>query len=643
MKRVNTFGKRAIALLLVVFMLVGQLPVGVVAEGPEGENPPAAVPETGKEFKLVVTRTAVPAPAAEGEEPAPGEGEGEGEGEEEQIPTYTYNAVVYYDGIQLTGDQLTESTHYWGTENVVPADDGASLTTEATEMKYTVQYRGRELSADIAQDGTVEKVWSASCGVISAVAGVPYDFSGVKPVADAENGSSVLTDGTWEFAADSSVIDANNIPTKAGEGLSAGQYLLKFEDTVEYVVPVTANISILTPADPTVAVSGEGYADGAWYTGAGPLTAAVTFNYSAKVESQYLPKLNLNGTPVEVTWAEPVQSEGEPAIFSYEGTYEMTKLTNAKHTLTFGDASCTVLVDNAAPSFVASGYKQGNGAVISVSNIESVSGIKEWTPADPVDGKILIENYDPEKGIVIGATAYNGLYYEVSPEIDDYVYANWSHTFTADDIVPTADGKVWLKKGVTGTVTVSLENPGDLISSGVQLSNGAVLNAENNYTQTVTITDDAEPITISGADKYGREILWAAAPVAYRYDKEAPVVNFVDTTAEPNVVGDVKYYNAPVEYKITISDNLEMGTASVQADGININGNNGVYTITVNNGEKLEKIEVAATDASGNTATETYEIKAVVDTDKPVVTIELSENIEKLLTVNEDAYIIDSH
>lgn len=652
MKNINKHGKRLLALLLAVVLVVGQIPVGVDAED---TTVPSAEQNTVANTELKVTLTREPVQEAESDDP-----ETEEDGSSTPAVFYRYTVKV----TEKVTEDVTELDPGKYTLTWPEADEDFDATeTVVTDLAATVTYNGKVITvkydeAKADENNSVSATWVASANMLKKelIVGETYTKNDVFSAPEA-----AFADGySWVLVPTEYVTDEGVKVDTVENGVKIASYQLQQNDSdvvvhsVDYIVNV-----VYAPVT-----------DVKFYIGETEITEAETEWYN---EEQTLTIKATADSAYEASQLAPVTvSVGEEKLFGdgwekggEENLWIETVTLNSTRTITVGEKAVTLKIDTAAPSVSAMAYRYDDSSIYVDFNVDpSESGLQSVVIMDGstvlatiTDRSTGIKLETDSNSVQIQATSVAGKTCDPVPvSVSDKLVAKIDPV--SGTVIETVGSNVVLKKGETHTITLSISgasndpsdklylNPANIEVTGASVAAEDWSYKDGKYQAVVTVEEDLSNLSIKATDSSAmRRVASASDFNNYVFDTDAPTID-VSVAQPTKTVDGVAYYDAEeVTYTVEIKDNyLTIGEYTIKytVDGKvkTISPNEGELpkkpvTFTVSKGQTLTNITVDAVDGAGNAA-DTYDsgdITVIVDNTKPVITGKVTQgDVSKFYT-----------
>lgn len=622
MKTINQFGRRLLALLLAVVMVVGQVPFGASAAD-ETEEPAVAAAQQ-EELRVLVTRNEKASDATEATDAS--EETDASEDPSEVVTKYAYTLSVQTgDGTNWTDLAVDAYTADWGTV-VDPSD------TEEANAICAVTYKGRTLKVGAGADYTV---WEVSSDFPAAIT-VADEHSVSEPTL--AEGSELAADARWALNGGVAFNNDGKVTGTAadiGSVITAAVYDLMFEDEVVYTVTYTTTVQAAT--FDTVGLydqAGNEVDTSAWYG------ADQTVTIKAAADSKYSDIAMFGAAGNGFIFGSTVDNT------SY-WVKEVT-LTMAEPSVKVGDTELALNIDTAKPAISNYGaYRTSDENIWVYFDVSAASGIEQVEIFDASGAKLETLEEAGITGVEIATTTG-----EVTIKATNKVGNDASVTAAVSEKLSVSIGDVTgtkydssvantvvLANGEKHTIDITISGASNVETDKLYLnpSNISVTDANGNnvdvtwtydgaYKATVAVDSDLNGLKVSATDKQSRSAS-DTDTTTYVYDTKGPEI-VVAVAAPTKTVNGVNYYKAEeVTYAVTVSDDyLTQGSYTIKyvVNGVEqtINGTSvsDTATFTVEDGQKLTSISVTATDAAGNPAQPYSDnTTVIVDNTAPVI------------------------
>lgn len=622
MKKASKIWQRVMALALVLMMVLSYMPTGVVAEGENaGTNP---VVEVSK-FSATLIRTLVQAEVT-------------GENDEVITPAlYTYQVIA-----GLGGEDVSDKVQikwYVGADTTVEAV-GAENTVE-TVMTAVVMYDGLELkvSNGTAEADEMGAVWGIADWNEAMSVGIPVAVQLDSVSMNANSGGKVAV---------SSEVNEEYVDHISAEGVLipkkiSSQNVEIFRQTVktESGVVVAENVAMSTISWPelngTFTIGEKSYsADESteWYTESQKVQVQISNDelYSAN----YLPKLIIGGVEQANVWTADTANAN---VWTTEATVDSAAV------ISVGSERLTVNIDGETPQIINEyAYKSGEKVIVCFEVAASASPISSVKVANEeqsvvADNKyqIELEGY-AEATVKVEVAKGNGMSADkeipvqnelaVSIKVEGAAYA------TAETIYYDADTTLVFTVVGAGTDRFAP-------SITVEGISGVELNAANNWTQEVTVSENYAAKTIKLSAKDTLRTAEYTLEQALEKDEVAPVIG-VPAALPASGATETVYVGSDTTYEFSITDNVHLKEYSVtySREGKEDVTQKNEMSIDLIDGDILTGIKVSAKDDTGNAAQYTWTGRVVVDTKAPEVSVAFDASVVKSIIEISNGYFI---
>lgn len=629
MKNIKGTGKRFLALLLAVVMLLGQAPVAIALDAPAAKD--AAVNE---EFSVKLTREEAKAPA---------------DGTEDPTVEYQYTAEVKYGAETVKEDVAFSWEDSEGNE--LPGTE-ATLTTADPKITVEAAYQGRTLRVAYAEeDEDHTESWAPTATWKDSNVYVGGTYSVNPPVVNEPSGLEegaawVRTGGKADEAGvfTAALADVN-------QQIDVAVYELQYKGETIYTHVDKAMVSYVPVGDVVFGIDGE-------------QVSGTTDMYI--VEKQVVVSASTDASVTDPAFLAPVFGNvwKEDTSKTEEGKKFWTASVQVKEStmITVGESSLTVLVDTTEISFGSStAFVSGDKIVAKLNYTADSTGVekilingKEYTEGF-TDTEFETElTYEGEiRELKVKVVTKSGKEKETTVMVQAALGVDIEVLNAAADIGGTVYCKAdtRLKFTVYGAAMGDYEPEVTIVGMGEDVE---VPSAKNNWTVVLPVPANeagiaAGTISMSAKDKLRPQ-------VTETFDKK------LDSDKSEPEIGmefpeEKTYLSSPKAYAIRFSDNT--GIASYEVT-YQIRGkeeqklHNALehapaseeVSLPLKDGDVLEKVTVNVTDATGRTAAAQWEGMVVVDTQAPVVSFSLDpEVIGQLFRVDGDgdayAYLLE--
>ncbi|MDP2536167.1 Ig-like domain-containing protein [Alteromonas stellipolaris] len=495
--------------------------------------------------------------------------------------------VVTIDGVDYTATNNGDGSWTLADDAVAALADGSyTATVTATDADGNVGSN----SGTVVIDTTPPAIPTVDAGNGTEITGTAEAGATVNVDVDGDGTPDFTViadgDGNWSITPDTPLADGVIVTVTATD--AAGNISNPASDTVDAAAPVVA-FNDLTTNDTTPALTGS--------VDDPTATVVVTIN-----GADYTATNNGDGTWTLADDAVAALAEG-----SYTGTVTATDPEG-----NVGTNTGTVVIDTTAPA--APTVEAGNGTEITGTaeagatvNVDvNGDGTPDFTVIADGDGNWSVTPDTPlADGVVVTATATDEAGNTSGPASD-----------TVDAVAPVVTINDITTNDTTPALTGTVDDP---TATVVVTIDGVDYTATNNGDGTWTLADDvvatlaegSYPTSVTATDDAGNTDTDTDTAII---DTTAPKVAINDLTTNdttPELTGTVNDPNAVVV--ITIDGNDY--TATNNGDGTWTLADDAVATLA----EGTYTVTVAATDAAGNTATNTGTV--VIDTTAPTVAI----------------------
>lgn len=634
MKNVNNLGKRFLALLIAVVMIVGLVPADITVAAEESAASVTLL-------TLAVTKTEVkgePKKDPETDDPVVDPETNEPVLEDS---TYDYSAAVTF-----LGNSAADAEILWKVDDGEYSKDTKVIGLgEQNVVTAKVTYKGLELEVKAEVEENTGAITASVGSVPEQTKYTQVKLNGVAPAYQPQG-------YIWKFEATSSSIDENKyVIANAAEEVTLGNYVLYDESDASvsgYSLAVTAKV-----VEPTFTVDYNGFDFDKWYTAPQNITVNATANaelMSGDIAVN-LPAVVKDGDGVTPAWTR----DGKTWSATIEGVSKIQVGSDAEQVLN---------IDAVKPDIsIVSSYVDNGKTTVNVQYTVGASGV----------ASAALINGEKEFAIAEKLTVTDGSSTTVQIVLDEVVEGELTATLingagapapssgstaivpamvvtgpTESTIVGEHNGVTYLPDGATLTYNVenatsfTVENPivdkADINVDGKQV----VLTLKS---VAVGTRADIGKINLTIKDDLGRTVINEGTK-AYAVDRHAPVIGETAITDG--------YKNQNQEYKFTVTDEY-MGVSgltltyvingtemTVAADEWKSNTNQTTfeYTLVVTDGQTLTKVELNAKDMSGNDSSKTWTPDVTVDTTKPQVTIKASENVKYFAKLGDEYFAV---
>ncbi|WP_417254224.1 Ig-like domain-containing protein [Celeribacter sp.] len=503
--------------------------------------------------------------------------------------TYTHDIAI---DLEASVSVDSDSAGGDGTVNLSEMNAGVTLTgTGEAGASVTVTVEGVERTTTVGEDGT----WS----VLYENGTLPEGTytTDVSAVSTDLAGNTTSATGAFEIDTETGVaIDAGHSGGDETINLSESQQAMNFTGTAEAgatVVVTLAGVSVTTVAD----ASGNwtaSYPAGTLSGGEYDTTLTAVSTDAAGNTDTTTSTVHVDTVAGNITLTTPI--EGDNVINAAEAS-DGVWITG---TATAGE---TVTVTLVGVSHTVTSTSSGTYSAFFAAS------------------EITAGEYDSTVTATLTDAAGNSTTVQAAVEIDTFV-SNFAETGVqggADGVVNAAEAQAGVALSGTvevgSTVTVTYQNQ----------SYSAAVDGAGNWSATIPATalpsgEGTSDVTISATDPAGNT---SSLTETITYDT---YVNELDLTADAG--GDMFLNLAEVNAGATLTGTVEAGsTVYVTLDGVRREAavaNDGTWTVTYEPGEISEgtydaDVLIEATDAAGNTRSETTTITVDTEINEPVV------------------------
>ena len=480
-----------------------------------------------------------------------------------------------------------------GTVNLSEMNAGVTLTgTGEAGASVTVTVKGVERTTTVGEDGT----WS----VLYENGTLPEGTytTDVSAVSTDLAGNTTSATGAFEIDTETGVaIDAGHSGGDETINLSESQQVMSFTGTAEAgatVVVTLAGVSVTTIAD----------ASGNW-TASYPAGTLSGGEYDTTLTAVSTDAAGNTDTTTSTVHVDTVA-----------GNITLTTPIEGDNVINAAEASDGVWISGTATA----------GETVTVT-LAGVSHTVNSTPSGTYSAffaasEITAGEYDSTVTATLTDAAGNSTTVQSAVEIDTFV-SNFAETGVqggADGVVNAAEAQAGVALSGTvevgSTVTVTYQNQSYL----------ATVDGAGNWSATIPATalpsgEGTADVTISAKDPAGNT---SSLTETITYDT---YVNELDLTADAG--GDMFLNLAEVNEGASLTGTVEAGsTVYVTLDGVRREAtvdDDGTWTVTYEPGEISEgtydaDVQIEATDAAGNTRSETTSITVDTEISEPLVT-----------------------
>lgn len=503
--------------------------------------------------------------------------------------TYTHDIAI---DLEASVSVDSDSAGGDGTVNLSEMNAGVTLTgTGEAGASVTVTVEGVERTTTVGEDGT----WS----VLYENGTLPEGTytTDVSAVSTDLAGNTTSATGAFEIDTETGVaIDAGHSGGDETINLSESQQAMNFTGTAEAgatVVVTLAGVSVTTVADES----------GSW-TASYPAGTLSGGEYDTTLTAVSTDAAGNTDTTTSTVHVDTVA-----------GNITLTTPIEGDNVINAAEASDGVLISGTATA----------GETVTVT-LAGVSHTVTSTPSGTYSAffaasEITAGEYDSTVTATLTDAAGNSTTVQSAVEIDTFV-SNFAETGVqggADGVVNAAEAQAGVALSGTvevgSTVTVTYQNQ----------SYSAAVDGAGNWSATIPATalpsgEGTADVTIFATDPAGNT---SSLTETITYDT---YVNELDLTADAG--GDMFLNLAEVNEGATLTGTVEAGsTVYVTLDGVRREAtvaDDGTWTVTYEPGEISEgtyeaDVLIEATDAAGNTRSETTSITVDTEINEPVI------------------------
>ena len=661
MKHIREFGRRFLALLLSVAIIVSQVPFGAVATE---ESPDSETTTSNVQFKIVMDREVASI--------------------DEETGKVHYNYSVY-------SQSSTDEGATWNDVSVgmmwERSDNGTSEGTIVGFMAPPYKYNGTddpaitfagtykglrvavsavapETTPVLGEVASYEAIWTAESSWSNATIIAGDTYTSAEPNVTCGELSGAVWELTGGKAFENAEKSVMGTAGEIGQETTVAVYELKYNDETIYTVTDKAKVEYASVTNVAFSTSGAG-----WYSEDQivTITAESGLNYNADMLKPVTVDVN---DAIVSGW---VLDDNKDNSLVKHWTNTATLMQTG--TITAGKSSVTVQIDKDTPVVSAEAYRlDGNTVFVEYQTTVGTSGLKsinvygadnnELTMTEHGNQHFKIETANSE--ISISVTNNAGVTSEVVR-----VPVNDSLRVSIDQVSGTVletkettkvldkDEEHKIALEITGASNIKghalyLDTQNisvtDSTGASVGVDAGAWAYDNGKYTAEVVVTSNLNGLKVTATDSSTAHRTASAEDTwNYVFDRTAPAINVGVSSDPTTTVDNTKYYKEDsLVYTLTVTDDLlTNGTYSVN---YKINGESkdpieGRYSSGVsielfklNDGEVLTELEIVAADDDENKAKYSDTTTVIVDNTAPVVDVVVSSNNVTQFFVKDGAY-----